>query len=257
MGEILSKGTEMKRTASIVATAMVIALLALACSKPAATKTTTKPLPTTTSTTQATTSKPATTATQAPLTTTTPGKPTATTAPGSATPKQYAAAPKMTIDKSKKYTATIHTSKGDIFADLLASEAPITVNSFVFLSRDGYFNNVIFHRIIKDFMIQTGDPTGTGAGGPGYSFQNEPVTRKYVAGTLAMANAGQNTNGSQFFIVHKDYPLPPDYTIFGIVTRGMDVVDALAKTPVRASSRGEMSVPTQVVQITSIDIQEQ
>ena len=91
----------------------------------------------------------------------------------------------------------------------------MTVNNFVFLARQGFYDGVTFHRVIPNFMAQTGDPTGTGTGGPGYRFNDEPVTRKYVRGTLAMANAGPNTNGSQFFIVHKDYPLPPNYTIFG------------------------------------------
>lgn len=171
--------------------------------------------------------------------------------------KQYSAPPKMTIDKNKKYTATMHTTKGDIVLDLFVSEAPITVNNFVFLARDGFYNGVRFHRIIKGFMAQSGDPKGDGTGDPGYRFADEPVTRKYVAGTIAMANAGPNTNGSQFFIMHRDYALPPNYTIFGIATKGFDVVDAIANTPVRASPSGEMSVPTQNVLIASIDITEQ
>ncbi len=170
--------------------------------------------------------------------------------------KQYSAPPPMTIDQSKTYIATIHTTDGDMKAELFAKEAPKTVNNFVFLAKDGYYNNVKFHRIIKDFMVQTGDPTGTGAGSPGYRFEDEKVTRPYKRGTLAMANAGPNTNGSQFFIVHKDYPLQPNYTIFGQVTDqdSLAVLDKIANTPVKASPRGEMSVPTQDVLITSVDI---
>src|SRR5438128_9959968 len=115
----------------------------------------------------------------------------------------------MSIDPSKKYTATIDTSMGAMKADLFASEAPTTVNNFVFLARQGYYDGVTFHRVIPNFMIQTGDPTGTGTGGPGYRFNDEPVSRKYIRGTLAMANAGPNTHGSQFAPVHKDYQPPP------------------------------------------------
>jgi cyclophilin family peptidyl-prolyl cis-trans isomerase len=105
-------------------------------------------------------------------------------------------------------------------------------------------------------MAQTGDPTGTGTGGPGYRFNDEPVKRKYTRGTLAMANAGPNTNGSQFFIMHQDYALQPNYTIFGQVTGGLDVLDKIANTPVTASPSGEPSVPTQDVRIQSVTIQE-
>ncbi len=162
----------------------------------------------------------------------------------------------MTIDKSKKYEATIHTTDGDIVVDLLASEDPITVNNFVFLAQQGFYTNVPFHRIINGFMIQTGDPTGTGSGGPGYKFQDEPVTRDYTRGTVAMANAGPNTNGSQFFIVQADMSgrLPKNYTIFGEVVQGLDVVDKLANTPVTVSPMGEKSQPTQKVEIKSVDI---
>ena len=110
--------------------------------------------------------------------------------------------------------------KGRHKAELFAKDAPATVNNFVFLAREGFYTNVKFHRIIAGFMVQTGDPTGTGTGGPGYRFKDEPVTRKYSRGTLAMANAGPNTNGSQFFIMHADYALQPNYTIFGQVTVG-------------------------------------
>jgi len=182
--------------------------------------------------------------------------PTTTLTTGGNTLKQYATPPAMSLDKNKKYQAIMHTTKGDITIDLFSSEAPKTVNNFVFLSRQGFYDNVKFHRIMKGFMIQSGDPTGTGAGGPGYRFEDEPVTRKYVAGTIAMANSGANTNGSQFFVMHKDYGLQPDYTIFGMVSKGMDVVDKIANTPVVRSERGEMSKPTEDVLIKGIDILE-
>ena len=145
--------------------------------------------------------------------------------------KQYDAYPDMVIDEGKKYTATMETSKGTIVLELFADEAPRTVNNFVFLAREGFYDGVIFHRVIDGFMIQGGDPTGTGMNGPGYRFADEPVRRQYLAGTLAMANAGPNTNGSQFFIMHQNFNLPPSYTIFGMATSGQDVVDAIATTP--------------------------
>ena len=173
-------------------------------------------------------------------------------------PKQWSSPPAMTIDPNKSYTAILHTTLGDMRIELFPKDAPITVNNFIFLSRQGFYDNVKFHRIIKGFMVQTGDPTGTGAGGPGYRFADEPVTREYNRGTLAMANAGPNTNGSQFFIMHADYPLPKNYTIFGQVTdaKSLETLDKIAGTPVSRSSTGEMSVPTQDVRITSVEIQE-
>lgn len=172
-------------------------------------------------------------------------------------PKQWSSPPVMAVDASKKYTASIQTSKGTMVAELFVADAPKTVNNFVFLSRQKFYDGVIFHRIIRDFMVQTGDPQGTGVGGPGYRFADEAVKRQYVRGTLAMANAGPNTNGSQFFIIHKDYPLPPNYTIFGIVTRGLEVLDAIVSTPVRANAFGEPSQPTERVTIQSVTITEQ
>ncbi len=169
---------------------------------------------------------------------------------------KYSAAPQMTINTAKKYTATIVTSKGEMTAELYTTDAPKTVNNFVFLARDNFYDGIVFHRIIKDFMSQTGDPTGSGSGGPGYKFADEPVTKKYTKGTLAMANSGPNTNGSQFFIMNADYPLPPNYTIFGKITSGMETVEAIAATPVTRSPMGENSKPTQQVTITSITIQE-
>jgi peptidylprolyl isomerase len=168
---------------------------------------------------------------------------------------KYPSAPEMTIDPNKSYTATIETSKGTMKADLYAKEAPMTVNNFVFLARENFYQNVKFHRIIKDFMVQTGDPTGTGTGGPGYDFADEkiPDALSYERGTIAMANAGPNTNGSQFFIVHQDYPLPKNYTIFGKVTEGLDVLDSLANTP---TTGAEGSTPTEDVRITNVTIEE-
>jgi cyclophilin family peptidyl-prolyl cis-trans isomerase len=131
------------------------------------------------------------------------------------------------------------------------------VNNFVFLAREGFYDGVIFHRIIRGFMIQSGDPTGTGTGGPGYSFVDERVTREYVAGTLAMANAGPNTNGSQFFVMHQRRDLPKNYTIFGLVVQGMEVVDALANLPVTASPSGERSKPVAPPTIERIEIREE
>lgn len=173
----------------------------------------------------------------------------------SSAPKQFSAAPSMQIDKSKTYAATIETSLGTIKADLFASDAPTTVNNFVFLARQGFYNGVTFHRVIKDFMVQTGDPTGTGTGGPGYRFNDEPVSRKYERGTLAMANAGPNTNGSQFFIVHKDYPLPPNYTIFGKVTDGLDTLDKIATSPT-GQGKGGPDTPRTAITINTITITE-
>ena len=170
-------------------------------------------------------------------------------------PNQYSSPPEMNIDRSKTYTATITTGKGTMTAELFASEAPATVNNFVFLAREGFYTDGGFHRVIKDFMIQGGCPEGTGTGGPGYRFDDELVTRKYTKGTLAMANAGPNTNGSQFFIVHgADVGLPPNYTIFGMLTDGVDVLDSLANSPVGGG--GENSKPAERLEIQSVEIAE-
>jgi len=173
--------------------------------------------------------------------------------------KTYSAPPAMTIDQNKTYTATIKTNYGDIVIQLLTKEAPIAVNNFIFLARAGFYDGVKFHRVIKGFMIQSGDPTGTGRGGPGYKFADElPTTRDYVQGTLAMANSGYNTNGSQFFITLANlrYSLPKLYTIFGIVTGGMDVVTKIGNVPVKTAN-GELSSPTVDVHIDTITIIEQ
>ncbi len=151
--------------------------------------------------------------------------------------------------------ATLKTSKGDITIEFYPDDAPNTVKNFLTLSEEGFYDGVIFHRVIEGFMIQGGDPTGTGMGGPGYTFRDElnPDTesarRGYVRGTVAMANSGPNTNGSQFFIMHQDTPLPHSYTIFGNVIDGMDVVDEIAITPV-----GEADKPLKDVVIESVEV---
>ncbi len=168
---------------------------------------------------------------------------------------QYSSPPEMGIDTEKTYTATIRTSKGDITARLFADEAPATVNNFVFLAREGFYDGVIFHRVIPNFMVQGGDPTGTGTGGPGYRFADEleaSRSRGYKMGTLAMANAGPNTNGSQFFIMHVDYGLPPNYSVFGKTTDGQQVVDAIAAVETNRQDR-----PLEDVVIETIDIVEE
>lgn len=142
----------------------------------------------------------------------------------------FDAAPPMCIDESKTYTAVMTTDAGDITIELDAEKAPATVNNFVVLSRYGFYEGVTFHRVIPTFMIQGGDPTGQGNGGPGYQFDDElPGAGEYEVGSIAMANAGPDTNGSQFFIVTGDagVGLPPKYNLFGKVTEGMDVVTAI------------------------------
>ena len=145
--------------------------------------------------------------------------------------------------KNNMHEITITTNFGDITFQTYDADAPKTVDNFVTLASKGFYKDVIFHRVIEGFMIQGGDPTGTGSGGPGYKFEDEltPGTesaqRGYIAGTVAMANAGPNTNGSQFFIMHKDYPLPHSYTIFGHVVAGQDVVNKIATTKTDANDR--------------------
>lgn len=163
--------------------------------------------------------------------------------------------PKMQIDTAKAYTAVLHTDQGDITIALTAKETPITVNNFVYLAKQKFYDNTIFHRVIKGFMIQGGDPTGTGAGSPGYKFDDETFSGSYDRGTVAMANSGPNTNGSQFFIMHAKQALPPNYVIFGKVTDGMDAVDKIAEAPTDPS--GEGSKPVTPVKIKSVDITEQ
>jgi cyclophilin family peptidyl-prolyl cis-trans isomerase len=144
--------------------------------------------------------------------------------------QQFKDVPEMGIDPSKRYTATMETSLGTIVIALDPIAAPKTVNNFVFLALHHYYDGVIFHRIIKDFVVQGGDPTGTGRGGPGYRFEDElPAPGRYEVGSLAMANAGPNTNGSQFFIItgRSGVQLPPNYALFGKVVKGLDVIDAM------------------------------
>ena len=172
--------------------------------------------------------------------------------------KQYAQAPAMRIDPAKTYTATLVTNKGTVEVEFYPGDAPNTVNNFVCLAEDGYFDGTPFHRIVKGFVIQGGDPTGTGTGGPGYRFNDEPVSRDYERGTLAMANAGPNTNGSQFFVVLDDLrgKLPKNYTIFGKVTEGLDVVDAIANTPTSVGRSGEKSTPDEPIILESVTVSE-
>ncbi len=145
-------------------------------------------------------------------------------------PKQYTKTPDMVVDKTKSYTATFDTSRGKIVCELFAKDATTTVNNFVSLARDGFYDGTVFHRVIKDFMIQGGDPEGTGRGGPGYKFEDEVKgnPNRHKAGSLSMANAGPNTNGSQFFITHvvTDW-LDGKHTVFGQVKSGQDVVNAV------------------------------
>lgn len=164
--------------------------------------------------------------------------------------------PDMKIDAAKTYEATLHTTQGDIRVSLHAKETPKTVNNFVYLSREKFYDNTVFHRVIAGFMIQGGDPKGDGTGSPGYRFDDEPFKGEYARGTVAMANAGPNTNGSQFFIMHADYPLPKNYVIFGNVTEGLDVIDRIATASVSMSPSGEMSKPVTPVTVTSVEITE-
>lgn len=152
--------------------------------------------------------------------------------------QRYPAPPDMTIEPDGDYRATLHTSLGDITIEFLPGRAPIATNSFLFLAGDGFYDGVIFHRVIPGFVIQGGDPTGRGTGGPGYQFEDElEGAGRYTRGTVAMANAGPNTNGSQFFICHADTGLPHNYTIFGSVTDGLDVVDTIAGLPTDGNDR--------------------
>ena len=210
--------------------------------------------------------------TATPLPTPKPANTVASTAPTAAASNpsdvasrnnKYKSPPPITIDKSKKYIATIVTNKGTMKAELYADTAPVTVNNFVFLANDHFYDGVIFHRIVAGFVIQGGDPTGTGGGGPGYKFPDEPIpaNRAYEKGTLAMANSGPNTNGSQFFICVDNLTakgaLPKQYNIFGKVTEGLDVIDKILAVPRTAGSDGAQSKPTEKVFMESVTIQTQ
>jgi cyclophilin family peptidyl-prolyl cis-trans isomerase len=163
--------------------------------------------------------------------------------------KQYSAPPSLDIDLARGYSATLDTNHGEISISFFAEEAPQAVNNFVFLTREGFYEGVIFHRVVPGFVIQGGDPTGTGRGGPGYTFRDElDKPRGYSRGTVAMANAGPNTNGSQFFICLENVGLPHAYTIFGEVTEGMEAVDAIAGLKLR----GEKPVEDAVIRSATI-----
>ncbi|MGH9091033.1 MAG: peptidylprolyl isomerase [Acidimicrobiales bacterium] len=167
--------------------------------------------------------------------------------------KQFDAEPPMAIDQAKRYTATMTTSKGELVIELDAPAAPRTVNSFVFLARQGFYDGVAFHRVIPGFVAQGGDPEGTGRGGPGYRFPDElPKPGRYQVGSLAMANAGPDTNGSQFFIISgpDGAALPPQYSLFGSVVAGGDVVAAIDAVGSRSGK------PTERVVIESVTIEE-
>jgi len=166
--------------------------------------------------------------------------------------KRYPKAPDLAIDLNTAYTATLHTGHGDITIELFPAEAPLAVNSFVFLAGEGFYDGVIFHRVVPSFVIQGGDPTGTGRGGPGYRFRDElEGTGNYSRGTVAMANAGPNTNGSQFFICLADVKLPHQYTIFGRVASGMEAVDAIAAIPTDAQDRPRQEAVIRTVSISA------
>ena len=159
----------------------------------------------------------------------------------------------MKIDPAKKYAAAVTSSKGDFTIELEPARAPKTVNNFVFLAREKFYDGVIFHRIINGFMCQGGDPTGTGTGGPGYRFADElPGPGRYEVGSVAMANAGPNTNGSQFFVVSgaSGVRLPPQYSLFGKVVKGLDVVSAMESVPTGARDKPGEDVVIKTVTIT-------
>jgi len=166
--------------------------------------------------------------------------------------KQWNTPPAMQIDPQKKYTATLHTEKGDLVLELFADKAPRTVNNFIFLAREGFYDGVIFHRVIANFMAQSGDPTGKGSGGPGYKFADEfhPSLKHDKPGVLSMANAGANTNGSQFFITYVPTPwLDGKHSVFGQLVKGMDVLLSIPpRDPLRPEYPG--------VKILSVTIEE-
>ncbi len=160
------------------------------------------------------------------------------------------------INPKKQYSAVLNTSVGNITITLDAAGVPNTVNNFVYLAKLKFYDDTIFHRVIKDFMIQGGDPIGNGTGGPAYRFADEPFTDEYERGTLAMANAGPDTNGSQFFIMHAAQALPKNYVIFGKVTQGMDTVDKIATAEVTMSNSGELSQLVTPVVVKTVDVVE-
>jgi cyclophilin family peptidyl-prolyl cis-trans isomerase len=222
----------------IIVMLLMTAVAVTACAQPVAT-------------TPPTTSKPA--ASQ-------PTGTTSTTRPPVKSLK-WSSAPAMTIDTSKTYTATVDTSLGSFKIQLFANETPKTVNNFVFLANQGFYEGIIFHRVIRSFMIQTGDPTGTGSGDPGYKFADElPPKHPYSQYMVAMANSGPNTNGSQFFIctVDDSANLSPSYTLFGQVVEGMDVIQKIAAVQVGpGNSDSQPSRPVNPPYIIKITINAQ
>ena len=169
--------------------------------------------------------------------------------------QKFDQSPEFGIDTAKRYTATMSTSMGDMVIALDAINAPITVNNFVFLAGYHYYDGVIFHRIINEFVCQGGDPTGTGTGGPGYRFQDEPVKQRYQLGSVAMANAGPNTNGSQFFLISgpSGVGLPPQYNHFGQIVKGLEVLEAMQNVETDRSDRPRTPVVINSVTITVAD----
>ena len=171
--------------------------------------------------------------------------------------QQWSKAPEMAIDTSKTYVATVNTEKfGSFEITFFPKDAPNTVNNFVCLAKAGFYDNTTFHRVVSGFVIQGGDPEGTGGGGPGYKFADEPVSKDYNRGIVAMANAGPNTNGSQYFVCLQKVQLPKNYTIFGEVTSGMDVVDKIAAIQTTTGRSGEKSTPVEPINVTSVTIAE-
>ncbi len=169
---------------------------------------------------------------------------------------KFSGPPPMVIDSSKRYTAEMETSMGNLTIALDAAAAPKTVNNFVFLARWHYYDGIIFHRIIKGFVCQGGDPEGSGRGGPGYRFEDElPKPGRYEIGSLAMANAGPNTNGSQFFLISgpDGARLPPQYSLFGKVVKGLEIVEAMQSVPTGGGDRPKDDVVIRSVTITESD----
>jgi len=220
-------------------------------------------------TTTATTAAPTTTATVAPTSSTPVGLPpedyagfrAQSTACGAAAPaqptsKEYSAPQNLDLDPAVKLLATITTSCGEIVVELDPAVAPETVNSFVFLANDGYFDGSVSHRIVPGFIVQAGDPTATGFGGPGYTVPDEfpPDDFLYTKGILAMANAGPGSTGSQFFIMLSDRGLPPLYSVYGVVVDGFETLDRLQTIPLGPNRTGEQSVPLETVYIESVAV---
>jgi cyclophilin family peptidyl-prolyl cis-trans isomerase len=160
----------------------------------------------------------------------------------------------LTLDQSKNNVVKLTTDAGEIDIKLFVTETPVATNNFAYLVNKGFYNGLKFHRVMEGFMIQGGDPNGDGTGGPGYQFKDETITKDYTRGIVAYANSGPNTNGSQFFIMHADYPLPKNYVIFGEVVTGLETVDKIATAPVEANTQGEASTPITPVVIQKAEL---